>query len=75
MRLVDMSDDEDGEIGGDSALCDNTGEHGGMVKGDEGWDVRGDDAGSVLRDSGFTLRDLVRGASAGSCGFKLFPVL
>ena len=69
MRLVDMSDEEDGEIGGDSAICDITGECGGVVKGDEGWDVRGDDGGSVSRDGGFTLCDLVRGASVGARGF------
>ena len=65
-RLVNMSDDEDGELGGDSNICDNTGECSGVVKGDDSCDVRGDDGGSILWEGGFTL---VRGASVGVCDF------
>lgn len=63
-----MSDDDDGEIGGDSAICDKIGERGGVVKGDKGCEVRGDDGGNDSQGGGFTLFDLVRGASVGVCG-------
>jgi hypothetical protein len=68
-----MSDDADGEIGGDSGIGDSTGECGGVVKRDEAWEeaweVKGDEGGSVSQGAGLDLWDLVRGASVGVCGF------
>ena len=61
---MDMSEEEAGETGGD-----REGERGRVVKGDDGCEVRGDDGGNDSRGGGFTLFDLVRGASVGVCGF------
>jgi hypothetical protein len=61
---VDMSEEDAGETGGD-----REGERSGVVKGDDGWEVNGDERGSVSRGGRFNLWDLVRGASVGVCGF------
>ena len=44
-----MSEDDAGEIGGDLVIGDRQGERRGVVKGDDGWDVNGDEGGSVER--------------------------
>jgi len=53
IRLVDISEDDEGDTGGDSGVgdicgCDECGEFGGVVNGDE--------------DGGLIVRDLVFGA-------------